>query len=677
MRGKMLKRVIAGLGLFTFGLVFTFQQNSLTALAAVEDEYVIIVSMGDSYSSGEGLGMDTKLENGGYGSFYGYPEKTEDWYAHRSTVSWPSRLKFSGVTGSLGDYHVELDQTSDALVQWYFIASSGAETIHISTTQQGKPGLKPEELAAGKKYEKCLRLQEDIFKQISEPVDYVTMTIGGNDLGFADIMEAAVKQSLPIVGQHPEVVHAMLDDKEKNLKKYTDDIRKVYVKVNELAQGKATILIAGYPHLVNNNGFPGVMRKELAVDINNKTDKFIEALDGAVSYSRNTLGIDIWFVDVRNAFNGHGAFCWEPYINEIEMKHKDDLPGLISAYSFHPNDKGAQAYADCVNAKIEELEKSGDLSFKVRMASKPSKAVEADVAIYKDDQLITFAPTDENGEFLVKLRAGNYRVEVSADGYMTATATAEIKKGRTTILDTFKLVKASETMTGTIRNAATGNGEKDVKLTIREGADNETGDVLAEAVTDENGTYSVMLAAGDYTVFMEKDGFIPESFNASIKKKQKDPVDAKIRPLSLGDGYTIVLTWGQNPSDLDAHLEGERSDGSKFHVSHKDKNVMDGDKVICTLDEDDMMRNGPEYVTLNVTTKKPYYYYVNRYRGVGKLKDSNAQVKVYQGEKLIETFDVPTDNLEGDYWNVFAVVNGKIEVQNTITEDPDLNYADK
>ena len=39
------------------------------------------------------------------------------------------------------------------------------------------------------------------------------------------------------------------------------------------------------------------------------------------------------------------------------------------------------------------------------------------------------------------------------------------------------------------------------------------------------------------------------------------------------------------------------------------------------------------------------------------------------------TFNVPTDQGNGDYWNVFAIVNGKFVVKDTITSDADINYA--
>ncbi|MFR5069105.1 MAG: vWA domain-containing protein [Eubacteriales bacterium] len=69
----------------------------------------------------------------------------------------------------------------------------------------------------------------------------------------------------------------------------------------------------------------------------------------------------ICFVSVEEAFDGHGAYSNDAFLNEVHFgsKSQDLESSLIapSAYSMHPNEKGAEAYADCVQAKIDEIEK--------------------------------------------------------------------------------------------------------------------------------------------------------------------------------------------------------------------------------------------------------------------------------------------------------------------------------
>ena len=65
---------------------------------------MIIVSLGDSYSSGEGIEP-----------FYSQSKSLEEkildpyggWVAHRSELSWPSLIEIPGISGTMHDYNVD------------------------------------------------------------------------------------------------------------------------------------------------------------------------------------------------------------------------------------------------------------------------------------------------------------------------------------------------------------------------------------------------------------------------------------------------------------------------------------------------------------------------------------------------------------------------------------------
>ena len=61
----------------------------------------------------------------------------------------------------------------------------------------------------------------------------------------------------------------------------------------------------------------------------------------------------------KTVFAGHGAYSDDPYINPVYPGSLDqDLKTFMVAsyYSMHPNEKGAEAYARCVQAMIDSLE---------------------------------------------------------------------------------------------------------------------------------------------------------------------------------------------------------------------------------------------------------------------------------------------------------------------------------
>ena len=61
-----------------------------------EEDEVIVVSLGDSYSAGEGIEPF-------YGQGLAIKDKVlnEDWLAHRSEKSWPGQLTVPGLEGTL------------------------------------------------------------------------------------------------------------------------------------------------------------------------------------------------------------------------------------------------------------------------------------------------------------------------------------------------------------------------------------------------------------------------------------------------------------------------------------------------------------------------------------------------------------------------------------------------
>ena len=116
----------------------------------------------------------------------------------------------------------------------------------------------------------------------------------------------------------------------------------------------------------------------------------------------------------------------------------------------------------------------------------------------------------------------------------------------------------------------------------------------------------------------------------------------------------IVLDWGEDPSDLDAHLYGKNA-----HVYFNNQKASN-----MELDRDDTSSYGPETHTIKEPAPNDVYkYYVHNYSdsdtpASSRLSNSEAQVKVYIDNELKKTFTI-TPNQEGVIWHVFDVVNGR------------------
>jgi hypothetical protein len=130
----------------------------------------------------------------------------------------------------------------------------------------------------------------------------------------------------------------------------------------------------------------------------------------------------------------------------------------------------------------------------------------------------------------------------------------------------------------------------------------------------------------------------------------------------------IVLTWGANPRDLDAHLWLPASQGN-YHVYYDDLGSLTSFPY-AQLDIDDQYSYGPEKITIGVPYSGTYRFAVHHYAGSGTLKTSGALVKAYQNGALLRQFSASTatGSSSGIWWDVFDIdVNtGAITVYNTL-----------
>ena len=133
----------------------------------------------------------------------------------------------------------------------------------------------------------------------------------------------------------------------------------------------------------------------------------------------------------------------------------------------------------------------------------------------------------------------------------------------------------------------------------------------------------------------------------------------------LGAGqFRAILTWGENPRDLDSHLTGpvDASD-ARWHVYYGNKQAGD----MCGLDVDDTTSFGPETMTCprtndTSTTLRPgvYRYSIHHYSGTSNIGVSGANVRLEFAGGQSYTFTPPTGAYvsSGDVWTVFEVTVG-------------------
>ena len=366
MKRQILKSVLSAAFLL-FCALFVLQTAGTPASAEEGEEIVpyIVVSLGDSYASGEGVEpfYDQELP-------IAQKVNSEDWIAHRSEESWAGKLRVPYLNAPLSAYK-DLDQYQ----YWYFKAISGAKTAEITGI-----GVYWDNTALRKKcYQidaegnliasgiKELPPQIDVFKQLEYgSVRYVTLSIGGNDAQFVPVVKKAFLGSMYL---NFNSVGSAIDDFYKNndekIKIIMRSLTNTYREISKAAGPQATILVTGYPRLLDEDSFHLVISEMEARKVNTAVMTLNAYIEKTVRECRENDDIDIWYIDVAERFNGHAAYSDDPYIFDIELNlgpfgltqdinHKD----FPSSYSFHPNLKGIEVYRDCVQKKINELEEN-------------------------------------------------------------------------------------------------------------------------------------------------------------------------------------------------------------------------------------------------------------------------------------------------------------------------------
>lgn len=277
--------------------------------------------------------------------------------------------------------------------------------------------------------------------------------------------------------------------------------------------------------------------------------------------------------------------------------------------------------------------------------------------------------SNSNGDFSVNVAGGStYDVITSKEGYITFKDTIDLSSHEIKQIETRLAIRGSNDSTelgkagGSIKDAVTGETVSNVKLEVRKNWGQITGAPIKEYYTDEQGQYYIDdLTLGNYTLNMVKDGYITSYINIVVTKTGNLQQHGVIVPEEIegeNSELRVVLTWGENPTDLDSHLTGVSPLGEKYHIYFGDQSFYENENIIADLDVDDTTSYGPETLTLYQSKPgKIYHYYVHDYINQGlsdsnEMSNSGARLSIFVDGLYRETMYIPT-NKAGTVWHAF------------------------
>ena len=232
----------------------------VTSTAGATQQSIRYVALGDSYSSGVGAG--------------GYFESSGD--CLRSPNAYPA-----------------LWVNAHEVASFTFAACSGATTADVLAGQIGV---------------------------LSERTTLVTISIGGNDAGFADVMTTCV------LGSEQTCLERVAEAKEFARNVLPGRLDEVYATLRQHAPN-AEIIVLGYPRFYELNGscWVGLSETKRAA-INSGADVLAEVT------AKRVANAGLTFVDMRGPFTGHEICSDDWWLHSLEWF------SIIESY--HPTTEG-------------------------------------------------------------------------------------------------------------------------------------------------------------------------------------------------------------------------------------------------------------------------------------------------------------------------------------------------
>ncbi len=271
--------------------------------------------------------------------------------------------------------------------------------------------------------------------------------------------------------------------------------------------------------------------------------------------------------------------------------------------------------------------------------------------------------TDGDGNYSFKdkcaLNPGIYYFELSKKGYISILGTVIVRSDlcnwNPLLYMQSESNKKCKSIIGSVTDAESGKMLTGFEIKLYKGVFLEE-EELWSASADSKGKFVFEnIIPGVYTIVVSSDDknyLESKTIVNAIANKIVD-VECRVSKVLKEGSIRVVLSWGDTPKDLDAHVYGYNKGKSVDHCFYGEKNIFDN-YYDMLLDRDDVCGNGCETITISPKIKDVINYKVHNYSANNKLElaHSNAIVDVYTWKGDTYRYPVPSD-IEGYDWNVF------------------------
>jgi lysophospholipase L1-like esterase len=279
-------------------------------------EGIAAVGLGDSFSSGQGAGR----------------------YDPDPRVCERSSRAYARVLDAPNGTHIaSMARRGVPGASFDFLACGGARSFHVKRGEDGgvaqHPGVPPQ-LDQG---------------AVRSSTDLVTITIGGNDLGFADVVIFCARKDCADPDEEYKDGLDLESWARARLDALEPELRDLYAELRR-SSGDATVVVAGYPYL-----FPASRSEQNCARLapfNHREQDLVRALQDVFDARLAALAaeVGVHFVSVLDHFGGH-EICGDDHTWMNAIRPAFSWPP-VSGASFHPNANGQRQYAHLIRREM-------------------------------------------------------------------------------------------------------------------------------------------------------------------------------------------------------------------------------------------------------------------------------------------------------------------------------------
>jgi hypothetical protein len=249
-----------------------------------------------------------------------------------------------------------------------------------------------------------------------------------------------------------------------------------------------------------------------------------------------------------------------------------------------------------------------------------------------------------------RISSGPGSFTLALDGYEPAALSLEAPPLQT-VRAVVDLVPSFGRVEVSVVNAV--RDQQPVTATLKEGS--------SPVAPEPRSVFMVDLKPGKHRLAAEAAGFCPGEREVQVQEGKVTKLKLPLSPDLTGDEIArLILDWGENPRDLDAHFRKVGTAGfpNPAHVFFQHKEGRnEARERFAILDVDHTNSQGYETITLSDKATGEYEYYVHHYAGTGTIGGSGAQASIVTRGCQRRDYSVPASCNK----NVWAIARVRVQ----------------